>query len=733
MVDDNINQAGNSSAGHHGTLGGNSQSHAASGGSALDPMKLLRMVLRRWPLMLLFAGLGGLGGIIKYAVTDPIYLAKADIEMSIRRPKVINNEVMFEDNSGAGEDVVFNTRFAKFRSPAMEDLASRVFFERYPAGEYIRRKSGVGVEKLAFWVRQVNWWKDSQANIVNVSFESTDAEFAARLVNVMTDCAGMLMVQENQALSDGAVQWLLTQAEEKRDSLEIVEGQLADIRQELQLDSVEQRRGLLDTMQSTLTQEKALLENQLASRETVYEFIKTLKESDDSLETLPTGLPKEQQLSELLAAWQAANDQLLQISDRFTELHPQYQQAAEQEGRARNRLDQFIALTTKAVQNEIKLLGKQVMQVDERVEAMKKESLDLDDKLAEGDRRLQRLERQREAADISYQSVLTRMEEARLAADENTAYVKVIREAAVPIIPEAPVKSKMLLAGIFIGGVLGAGIAILLELLKDTIASVNELRALGLTILGALPSVRPVIARGELAMIGVKDKFSPVVEVFAGIGNLVSSEKYKRQTKVLMLCSGLPGEGKTVSACNLAISCANNGSKTLLIDGDLRRPRVAGVFRIDEDHPSLLEWMADGGETLEHDDLVSPNVVENLDVITSRPLRDISPSEFLGRRPLRDLIDWARKDYDRIIIDSPPLGIVGDGLVLADHADAVILVSRIGVGRRRTLKFVMGQLKAIEAPVLGCIANDVPHSLAGKFGGGEGYGSGSRYNSYING
>ena len=234
-------------------------------------------------------------------------------------------------------------------------------------------------------------------------------------------------------------------------------------------------------------------------------------------------------------------------------------------------------------------------------------------------------------------------------------------------------------------------------------------------------------------MVGAKDKFSPVVEVFSGINNEITSGKHKRQTKVLMICSAMPGEGKTICASNLAISSARNGVKTLLIDGDLRRPRIAGVFRIDEEHPSLLEWMADGGKTLEHDALVSRDVAAQLDVITSRPLHDISPSEFLGRKPLLDLIFWARDNYERIIIDSPPLGIVGDGLVLADHADSVIVVSRIGVSRRRSLKFTLRQLKGIDASVFGCIANDVPHSLAGKFGGGEGYGSGHRYNSYING
>jgi len=211
------------------------------------------------------------------------------------------------------------------------------------------------------------------------------------------------------------------------------------------------------------------------------------------------------------------------------------------------------------------------------------------------------------------------MEEARVAADEDTAFVKVIRKAEVPSVPLSPDKKKALALSVFIGLVVGSGLALLREIWTDKICSVNELRAMGLTILGTLPSVKTIISRGELAMVGVRDKFSPVVEVFAGINTLISSNRYRGQTQVVLVCSALPGEGKTISASNLAVSSAHNGTKTLLIDADLRRPRVAGIFHIDEEKPSLLEWMADDDTDLEHDQLVSSDVVENLDVITSPP------------------------------------------------------------------------------------------------------------------
>jgi capsular exopolysaccharide synthesis family protein len=293
---------------------------------------------------------------------------------------------------------------------------------------------------------------------------------------------------------------------------------------------------------------------------------------------------------------------------------------------------------------------------------------------------------------------------------------------------------KALATSVFLGLLAGSALALLLAFGMDRIEAVNDLKALGLNILGSIPPQKDTDSREKLATVGLRDNFSHIVEIFAGINSLVSSNKYIGRTKVLLVNSAMPGEGKTVSACNLAISSALNGSRTLLIDGDLRRPQLANVFNVDEEHPSLLEWLSGGGGKLGYHQLVCKRIIENMDVITSRPLGKVNPAELLGRSQLAELLGWAREHYDRVIIDSPPIGPVGDAQVLANYADSVIMVSRIGKTRRRALKFALARFHEIDAHVLGCIANDVPHSLSGLFGGAEGYGYaygyGKDYESY---
>jgi len=701
----------------------------------LAPLNLLRIVFHRWLVVVLFTILGGLAGVLYVLRATPVFEAEAQMEMSVRRPRVINNEAVLEDSSGIRDtDIIFNTRFAKFKSPAMEQLVTQEYFKTYPRENALGRRFEAGCDSLALLIRDVSWRRDSRANIVHVSYESTDPEFAAQLVNVMTHCAGVLMMQENQALSDEAVKWLVEQVEEQRESLEEVEGQLAVIRKELLLDSLEQRRAALEQSLLAVSQEKEGLISRLASRRTVCSFVLELKETDPNLEMLPTGLPKEEQLAELIQEWRAANNELLSMADRYTEIHPEYRKAKEKEARARKRSEQFIDLSYKAVLNEIDLLEKQVEQVDSRIEKIKNESLKLGTQLEAGTQRLQRLERKRDATDNAYQTMLRRMEEARLSADEDMAYTKVIRDASVPQIPVSPQKMKAVATSIFLGLLAGCGLAIVLAFGFDRVEAVSDLRAFNLNILGSIPPQGKMDSRGELATIGLRDSFSHIVEIFAGINSLVSSDKYIDRTKVLLLNSAMPGEGKTISACNLAISSALNGARTLLIDGDLRRPQLANIFNVDDEHPSLLEWLSSGGSSLGYHQLVCKGIIENMDVITSRPLGKINPAELLGRGQLVELLNWAREHYDRIIIDSPPIGPVGDAQVLANHADSVIVVSRIGKTRRRALKFALARFREIDAHVLGCIANDVPHSLSGLFGGAEGYGYaygyGKGYKSY---
>ena len=692
--------------------------------AGIDLLKLIRILLRRWLTVLIFLVIGGLGAFLYIQQATPVYRAASEMEMSVRRPKVINSQAIYRDESSSAQDsdAIINTRFAKFRSPAMETMAVEEYRKRHPADEIPR------VQLVNYMRRNVGWSKDRKANIVRVFAESPDPKFAAQLVNTLSYCSGALMIQENQAQSDGAVQWLNAQVEERRAALDKVEKQLGEIRANVKIDSLTQRKDALGRALGEVAAEKSAVEIRLASRKTTYDFVLEINREKVDFEKLPTGLPKEVEFNALVAKWRTARDELNAAAEVYTDEHPDFQRMQSEVSHTRQDVLSFIEVSAVAVKNEIRLWERQLAQLEKRVGSMEEQAAALELKLLSGEQRLTSLERQRDAADDAYRAVLQRTEQARMSADETTAFINVIREAEIPRNPIRPRKLMVLALGLMIGTGLGVLMAFLMEYWADRIELVSDLKDLGLNIIGTIPTQKKVESRSALATIGLKDKFSHVFEIFCGINTLISSPRYKDRTNVMLVCSVMPGEGKTISACNMAISAAMNDTKTLLIDGDLRRPRLANVFEISDDHPSLLEWLSSSDDSLDFTHLVNSEVHPNLDIITSRPSRQINPAELMGRARLEELIDWAREHYDRVIIDSPPIGLVGDTQALANQADSVIIVSRLKQTKKRALKFALGRLIELDATVLGCIANDVPHSLSGMFQGGGDYSYGSGRN-----
>ena len=212
------------------------------------------------------------------------------------------------------------------------------------------------------------------------------------------------------------------------------------------------------------------------------------------------------------------------------------------------------------------------------------------------------------------------------------------------------------------------------------------------------------------------DPFSQYSESMAGLRNLLDSPRYHDVTKAILCMSTQPGEGKTCSSTNLAIAYAQSGQKTLLVDFDMRRPRLAGVFNREvETFPSLPHILARNDASL-FASLPQSTQVPNLDVVFSRASRAISPSVLMGTNIITDFFAWARANYDHIVIDSPPFGLVGDVIVLANLVDSVLLVATPDKTRFGPIQFASRRLTEVGARLLGVVVNNVDFGRWGGFG-----------------
>jgi capsular exopolysaccharide synthesis family protein len=270
-------------------------------------------------------------------------------------------------------------------------------------------------------------------------------------------------------------------------------------------------------------------------------------------------------------------------------------------------------------------------------------------------------------------------------------------------------------AGPVIGLLLGVLFVLILDHLEDKIVGIADIEnRLRLKPLAILPHVRRK-KRAQLARLVSDDKFSQFTEAIAGLRNLLDSLRYAEISKVLLCMSTQPGEGKTITSCNLAEALAQSGQRTLLIDFDMRRPRLAGVFeKSSKEFNSLPHTLAKMDSSL-FETLPTASGVENLDVIFSKASSEISPANLMGSGITSELFAWARQHYDRVVVDSPPFGIVGDVVTLASLVDSVMIMCCPDRTRFQAIKHAARHLTESGARIIGVIVNDVDFGNTSAF------------------
>ena len=226
----------------------------------------------------------------------------------------------------------------------------------------------------------------------------------------------------------------------------------------------------------------------------------------------------------------------------------------------------------------------------------------------------------------------------------------------------------------------------------------------GLKVLVNIPHVESK-SRREIATASLLQRFSEVAEAFACLRSLLDSQAYKNQSKVILVASSLPAEGKTTTCCNLATAFARSGQRTLLLDFDLRRPRIAGIYPMPPGARGLLDYLSGSSTAME--ELAYATDCSNLSVIASRPVTEASPAELMGGTKVEALIIWARANYDRVILDGPPLGLVSDSLVLAGLSDCVLVVARPSISRKRAVRHTVQRFRDVGVGAIAGVMNDV--------------------------
>jgi capsular exopolysaccharide synthesis family protein len=345
----------------------------------------------------------------------------------------------------------------------------------------------------------------------------------------------------------------------------------------------------------------------------------------------------------------------------------------------------------------------------------------------------ERLSRKPKLLSDVYAMIQTRLQEARIAENAADPGVRMIDRAEVPTIPVWPRANLILLVAGVVGVMVGGAFAWLREGLDGSVHSrADVIRASGVPLLGLIPRIRmlrknrrpmPELLTGspqgfgsrarrrrteqshKALLMGGQDKSGAAMEAYAWLETSLALTRPNDAPRTVAFTSPLAREGKTINASNLALSVARKGKRVLLIDGDLRRGMIHQLFGIAQDR-GLAEVLA-GRVKLEQAIRVLPlGQGSEIHVMPSGQTEG-PPSSAMRPDALRDLLARLRDSYDLILIDSPPVNLVSDPLVVASMVDGVILVARAGVTDADALAQASQHLREAGAPVLGVLLNDI--------------------------
>lgn len=305
-----------------------------------------------------------------------------------------------------------------------------------------------------------------------------------------------------------------------------------------------------------------------------------------------------------------------------------------------------------------------------------------------------------------------------LEADVSAVKVTIVEEAELNTSPVSPAVTRNLALGGVLGLLVGLGVALLRSRLDNTVKTGDDVQAL--TGAGLIGTVLEDPKLDEQHVVTARDGHSLSSESFRAIRTNLQFLNVDNPPKVIVVASSVPGEGKSTLAVNLATALAQSGSRVMLVEADLRRPRVVRYMGL-VGGAGLSNVLAGTAEVSE---VAQPWGDGKLSVLAAGPMPP-NPSELLGSEHMRALLETLREDHDFVIIDTPPLLPVTDAAVLSVAADGCLITTRHGVTRREQLAEAANVLARIDAKLLGVVLNRVPQSAAIARGYGYGYGYGA--------
>lgn len=544
------------------------------------------------------------------------------------------------------------------------------------------------------------------SNLVNVSVEAFDPEFASRMANAIVDEYMRTSMQRRYQAGAQARDFLEDQLGDMRIQIERADQALLDFAQRNQVADLDQRIEMATSTLNDLNQRLSNVETELVTLGSYKTMIERGQGADINM------VNESEEIRELRQQRAQMATEYSSLSQRFKDDYPTLVELRNQMDTISEQIAEERSLAIRGILSRFNSLSAEAESLRTAIETRESGILALNQQGVQYNILKRDFETNREL----YDGLLQRMKEIGVAAGVQENNIAVIDAALPPGGAFKPNLSRNLALAIVLGLMAGVGLALVLEFFDSTITRTEDLEALtGRPVLGLVPMVKAKQMRADHPDMALPDRAvghysarhpkSSVSEAFRSLRTSLMFSTPEGMPKTILITSPGPGDGKTTTAINLATVMAQNGSRVLLIDADLRKPRLHRDFGKPQS-PGLSNRIAgNSSEGNEAASIVTTDV-EGLFVMPSGNQAP-NPAELLSSDRMSKIIAMNARAFDYVVIDTAPILGLADSMVLSRLVDGVIVVTSSGKTPKESIKTSMRRLMQVRAPLLGVVLNAV--------------------------
>ena len=704
---------------------------------------------RKWAIFAFALIITLLAGVVAF-VSTPIYEAKTTLQIETSKQKVVSIEDIYAGGGSSREYFQTQVEIIKSREVALKTITK---LKLYDNPEYDPRAAKKGIaailQQLGFATKEApkEWTEPLLADatlekftgnltiepvrlslLVIIRFSSPDPVLAANVTNALAQTYIENDLDARFQMTNNATSWLQERLSGLKAKLNQSEQVLQGYREKSGIVNIEK------TAQSGAGQQIEQLQTRLieartrrAEIEATHKIIKAAAGAGD-LASQPAVLNSAQVADAKRQSSDAAR-KLAEVSQRYGKEHPKFLQADSESRAATENLQRQIDLVVGGINHEYERARSTEKMIEGALGSAKGTVQNVNRKEFE----LGQYEREVESNRQMYDMFIKRSKETSVSSDLQTMVARIVDKAAVPITPIKPQKLQIVAVALFMGLLVGAMLALLLDVLDNTLKTTEEVES---RLKQPLLTVLPLLAKkeaqrlvsGHLVLDAPNSLYAEAIRT-ARTGVLLSSVDLA--SRILVVTSSVPGEGKSTFSSNLALAHAFT-KRTLLIDADMRLPSIAKAYGFASNTAGLSELVAGTAKPAECLQKVKDS---NLTVLCAGTIPP-NPLELLLSERFAQTLDALTKHFDVIIIDSPPIELVSDALVIAARASGVIFVTKAQSTPHALARKGLRRLTRANAHIVGVVLNALDFNKAEKYYGEysgygkHGYGNGTYGSTY---